>query len=134
MEAQAPYSISATPPVADLRDLVAPVAAWLAEQGFQHIECGPVAGIEESEVMAGWESPTGALFHLMLVARPSAARCELSHLAEGRLTRCFTWTSVRAAGEVRWLVEQNMQFQRAQAEAASAAPAKSAATALPAAT
>jgi hypothetical protein len=123
MEAQAPYSLSATPPVADLRELVAPVAAWLAALGFQHIECGPVPGVEESEIMAGWESPSGALFHLMLVARPTMARCELARLAEGRLTRCFTWTQVQHASQVYFLVEQNMQFQRARAEVPSVADA-----------
>jgi hypothetical protein len=114
MEAQAPYSLSATPPVADLRELVAPVAAWLAALGFQHIECGPVGGVEESEIMAGWESPTGTLFHLMLVAQPGVARCRFFEQVGNHSRVLCDWLLVQQVSEVQLVVAQSCRFQQAR--------------------
>lgn len=132
MEAQAPYSISATPPLADLRELVAPVAAWLAALGFQYVECGPVPNVEESEIMAGWESPAGTLFHLMLVAQPGAARCRFFELVGAGERVLCDWVNVQQASEVQFVVARSRRFQ--QARLASESGSGSRAAPLPAAT
>ena len=114
MEAQAPYSISATPPLADLRELVAPIAAWLAALGFQYVECGPVPNVEESEIMAGWQSPAGTLFHLMLVAQPGAARCRFFELVGDSERVLCDWVNVQQVSEVQFVVARNRRFQQAR--------------------
>lgn len=113
MEAQAPYSISATPPVADLRELVAPVAAWLASRGFRILGCGPVAGTPQADVMATWRSPAGAIFLLELRAEADRAGCCLVQAVEGRSHTCFDWTLVESVQEVRWLLARNQCYQQA---------------------
>jgi hypothetical protein len=112
MEAQAPYSISAIPPLADLRDLVAPVAAWLAEQGFQ-VVCGPVAGSPFADVTGVWRAPKGETFVLHLFAQEKWAMCECEmHLGTFPHV-CFAWTLVETAHEVRWLLGRNRQYRQA---------------------
>jgi hypothetical protein len=116
MEAQAPYSISPTPPPADLRDLVAPVAAWLAQQGFQ-VVCGPVAGSPFADVMGVRRTLKGEVFVVRLFAWAGWAMCECEmHLGTFTHT-CFAWTLVESAQEVRWLLERNRQYRQASAAA-----------------
>ena len=116
MEAQAPYSISATPPLADLREMVAPVAAWLAAQGFQ-VVCGPVAGSPFADVTGVWRAPRGETFVFHLFAQAGWAMCECEmHL--GTLSHvCFAWTLVESAQEVSWLLGRNRQYRQASAAA-----------------
>ena len=77
MEAQAPYSISATPLLADLRELVTLVAAWLEELWFLVLGCGAVAGAQYADVAAPWCSPAVAVFLLELRAEAERpANCE----------------------------------------------------------
>lgn len=119
MEAQAPYSISAPAPLADLRDLVAPVAAWLAGLRFRILGCGPVAGTPHADVVATWRSPAGAVFLLELRAEAGRAGCCLVQVVEGRSHTCFDWTLVESAWEVRWLLERSQRYQQASAAAAA---------------
>lgn len=119
MEAQAPYSLSATFPLADLRQLVAPVAAWLAALGFQYVEFGPVPNAEESEIMASWESPAGTLFHLMLVAQPGAARCRFFELVGASEQVLCDWVNVQQVSEVQFVVIRSRRFQQASAQVAA---------------
>jgi len=116
MEAQAPYSLSATPPLADLRDLVAPVAAWLAEQGFQ-VVCGPVAGSPFADVTGVWRAPRGESFVVNLFAQAGWAMCECEMHIGTFPHVCFAWTLVESAHEVRWLLGLNRQYQQASAGA-----------------
>jgi hypothetical protein len=122
MEEQAEYQASPGP--ADRRELVAPVAAWLAGLRFRILGCGPVAGTQQADVVATWRSPAGAIFLLELRAELGHAWCCLLRVVGGRARTCFAWTLVDSAQEVRWLLERNYYYQ--QASAAASAPLEAA--------
>lgn len=115
MEEQALYQVS--PPITARRELVAPVAAWLAGLGFRILGCGPVAGTQQADVIATWRSPAGAIFLLELQAEATHAWCCLVQVVDGRAQTCFAWTLVESAGEVQWLLTRNRQYQQASAAA-----------------
>jgi hypothetical protein len=115
MEEQALYQVS--PLTADRRELVAPVAAWLAGLGFRILGCGPVAGTQQADVVATWRSPAGAIFLLELQAEAEHAWCCLGQVADKRSQTCFGWTLVESVQEVRWLLERNQHYRQASASA-----------------
>lgn len=117
MEEQALYQVS--PPITDRRELVAPVAAWLAGLGFRILGCGPVAGTQQADVLATWRSPAGAIFLLELRAEAERAWCCLVQATDGRSQTCFAWTLVEDVQEVRWLLERNQYYRQASARASA---------------
>ena len=117
MEEQALYQIATS--ADDRRELVAPVAAWLAGQGFRILGCGPVAGTQQADVVATWHSPAGASFLLELRAEARRAWCCLVQVAGGRSYTCFAWTLVESAQEVCWLLARNCYYQQASVGAAA---------------
>jgi hypothetical protein len=115
MEEQVLYQISS--PTTDRRELVAPVAAWLAGLGFRILGCGPVAGTQQADVVATLRSPAGRIFLLELRAEAGHAWCCLMQVAGGRSQTCFAWTLVEGVQEVQWLLTRNRQYQQASAGA-----------------
>jgi hypothetical protein len=113
MEEQAVYQpTSAT----DRRELVAPVAAWLAGLGFQ-VVCGPVTGSPIADVTGVWRTPKGEVFVIRLFAWASWAMCECEERIGTFTHTCFAWTLVESAQEVRWLLERNRQYRQASGAA-----------------
>lgn len=112
MEAPAPYR---TPEAGvDLRELVAPVAVWLAELGFQ-VQCGPMPDAQTADVCAVWRSSSGTLFDFWMMAQQGWAACECTERIGIHTYTCFSWTNVQELAQVQWLLEQNRQFRQAQA-------------------
>jgi hypothetical protein len=110
MDNQAIYA--ATTPTTDHRELVAPVAAWLANLGFQ-VVCGPVADRLFADVTGVWRAPKGEVFVFRLFAWAKWAICECDeHLGTFPYT-CFAQTLVESVEEVQWLLTRNRQYLQA---------------------
>ena len=125
MEDQAAYT---APDLVDLRELVAPVAAWLASLGFQVI-CGPLADGKSADLAAHWRSASGSVFEFWLMAQAGWACCQCGERVGTHTFGCFSWTDVREQAQVQWLLEQNRQFRQARAAASRAVALPAAASA-----
>lgn len=124
MEDQAPYG--SVVPSSDLRELAAPVAAWLAGLGFQ-VYCGPLPDCKTTDVLGVWRSASGSVFDFALLAQQNWACCQCGERIGTHVATCFSWTDVQDLAQVQWLVGQNRQFRQAQASASRAAAAPAAA-------
>ena len=116
MEEQAPYDAT----TADRRELVAPVAAWLATLGFQHVVVDSVPDLNHVELMAGWETPEGVVYHFTLKGYAEGARCFFFEHKNNRMRVLLDWFDVQALAEVQWLLARCRCFQRARAGSAGA--------------
>jgi len=116
---------------ADRRELVAPVAAWLAGLGFQRVDiCPAEENLPLVDLQAGWQAPDGSYFFLMLIAWPQHARCQFSCSdEESPYCICCDWRWVESLAEVQWLLTQDCRFRRVATAAGLVLPARVAASA-----
>lgn len=107
-----PVEVSVELASTDRRELVAPVAAWLVELGFQ-VHCGPLPDSRIMDVIALWRAPSGEAFEFRLVTHAKWATCECIEYLGPWTSVCFASTVVENEVEVRWLLLRNRRFQQA---------------------
>jgi hypothetical protein len=112
MEAQAPYQTPAA--LKGPRNLAAPIAAWLREQGFV-VEERQYDGV--ATVAAIWIDSRGEQFQLCYIwtARYASATLQLEAYRLGRATQnLFGPQQVRHLREVRLLLLGNVRYANAR--------------------
>jgi hypothetical protein len=110
METPAPYHTAPKPP----RNLAAPIAAWLREQGFTATERQYVT---MATVGATWLGPSGERFELgyFWVPRYASATLQLQVRWPGKESEnLFGSQQVRRLREVRWLLRSNVRYANAR--------------------